>query len=244
MRGIWYKTQSLRFLKYYPAGLAFDLFMRDYKTEGMTFSIPRALTTRIHRARFFLDTHEADERHLARQYIAPDSTVLELGACLGVVSCLINRLLRQPKRHVAVEANPNLIPILEENKARNSCEFIIESGMVSKTSDGTFYLDDCIVVSGPVAESERRITVPVFSIEDLEAKHGLEFDTLFMDIQGGECALLEEHSDFLQRVRTVILELHPHLVGAERVKRTRDLLSASGLRVVEARGLTEVRKRG
>ena len=243
MRDIWYKAQELRFLRHYPAGLAFDLFMGDYRTEGMTFRIPRTLTTRIHRARFFLDTHEADERRLAKQYISPQSTILELGACLGVVSCVINRMLTDRKRHVAVEANPNLIPVLEENRARNGCDFIIESGMVSRTSDGTFYLDDCLVVSGPVVESARRIVVPVFSVDDLEAKHGLRFDTLFMDIQGGECSLIEENREFLERLRTVVLELHPHLVGAERVEGTRSLLSSAGLSVIEKRGLTEVWQR-
>jgi FkbM family methyltransferase len=242
-RGLWYKTKNLKYLKYYPAGLAFDLFMRDYRTEGMTFKIPREYTTRIHRARFYLDTHEADERKLAREFIDPAATVLELGACLGVVSCVINRQLRDPARHVAVEANPNLIAVLEENRARNSCKFAIESGMISKTSDGTFYIDDCLVVSGPVVESERKIKVPVFSIEDLERKHGMQFDTLFMDIQGGECALLDEHQEFLQRVRTIILEFHPHLVGAARVAQTRERLKSGGLSVVETRGLTQVWQR-
>ena len=40
-RSAWYKAQDLKYLRYYPAGLAFDWFMRDYRTEGMTFTVPR-----------------------------------------------------------------------------------------------------------------------------------------------------------------------------------------------------------
>ena len=98
-------------------------------------------------------------------------------------------------------------------------------------------------MSGPVVESELKIKVPVFSIEDLERKHGMQFDTLFMDIQGGECALLDEHPEFLQRVRTIILEFHPHLVGAARVAQTRERMKSGGLSVVETRGLTQVWQR-
>ncbi|MEQ8661735.1 MAG: FkbM family methyltransferase [Gammaproteobacteria bacterium] len=209
----------------------------------MTFSIPRNLTTRIHRARFYLDTHEKDERELVKKHLPPESTVLELGACLGVVSAVINRCLSNRHAHVAVEANPQLLPILEENRQRNDCQFEIASGMVSKTSDGTFYIDDCIVVSGPVQESERRIKVPVFSIEDLQTRYGLEFDTLFMDIQGGELALLEEHVGLLPGFKLIILELHPHLMGDQAAERCRAILAESRHNCVEKSGLIEVWQR-
>ncbi len=242
-REAWYAVQRLRYYKYYLAGLLFDWFHGDYRTEGMVFRIPRDLTTRIHRARFYHDTHEREERLLVKKYIGRDCVVLELGACLGVVSALINRQLADPAAHVAVEANPNLLPVLEENRDLNDCKFSIASGMVSKTSDGTFYLDDCIVVSGPVQESARLIKVPVFSIEDLGARYDLTFDTLFMDIQGGEHALLSEHESVLPQFKLVILELHPHLMGEQKAEECRHMLAQSGLECVEVMGLIEVWRR-
>jgi predicted O-methyltransferase YrrM len=48
--------------------------------------------------------------------LRPEERVLELGGCLGVVSCSINTLLRDPSRHVVVEANPKLLAYLYENR--------------------------------------------------------------------------------------------------------------------------------
>ena len=243
LRSLWYRLLNLRFYKYYIAGLKFDLFQGDYRTEGMVFRIPRDMTTRIHRARFYFDTHEREERELVKKYIKGDATVLELGACLGVVSALINRQLDNPSAHVAVEANPNLIPVLQENRDLNQCRFEIASGMVSKSSDGSFYIDDCIVVSGPVQKSARHITVPVFSIEDLSDRYGLRFDTVFMDIQGGERDLLAEHTQVFAEVQLVIIEVHPHLMGEQAAEESRQLLGAAGLECIETMGLIEVWRR-
>lgn len=243
LRDSWYAITELKYYRYYLPGLFFDWFQGDYKTEGMVFHIPKHLTTRIHRARFYYDSHEKEERLLVKKHLPANAIVLELGACLGVVSGLINRTLDDPKAHVAVEANPQLIPVLQENRDLNKCEFAIESGMVSKTSDGSFYITDCIVVSGPVQESERKITVPVFSIEDLVERHNLRFDTLFMDIQGGECALLEEHTEILRQFNLIILELHPHLMGQEATEASRQSMRNAGLSCVDTMGLTEVWKR-
>lgn len=240
LRESWYAVIRLKYFRYYVYGLLFDIFHGDYRTEGMSFQIPRNLTTRNHRARFLLDTHEKEERVLVKKYIPPNACVIELGACLGVVSGVINRRLSNPGAHVAVEANPNLIPTLTVNRDRNDCKYVIESGMVSKTSDGTFYIDDCIVVSGPVQESARHIKVPVFSIEELMSRTGLKFDTLFMDIQGGELALLEEHEDVLKQLQLVILELHPHLMGEPAAQTCRHLLANAGLKNIETMGLIEV----
>lgn len=242
-RDLWYRFLSLRFLRWYWAGLAFDVFCQSYRTEGMSFEIPRHLTTRIHRARFFLDTHEKQERAIVKRYINGNCTVLELGACLGVVSCLINRLIVDPKNHVAVEANPALIPILEANRNRNACAFRVVHGLVSKTSDGEFYLDDCIVVSGPVRQTARHIRVPVTTLHALEQRFELTFDTLFMDIQGGEVEFIEQNLGELRRFHLVILELHPHLLGEQRTARCRSLLAEAGLRLIESDGLVEVWQR-
>jgi hypothetical protein len=68
------------------AGLYFDVFLRRYHTEGMAFEIPRDHTNLAIRGKFTADSYELPERVLAKRYLSPMATVLELGGCIGVVS--------------------------------------------------------------------------------------------------------------------------------------------------------------
>jgi hypothetical protein len=103
----------------YAAGGYFDLWCKRYRTEGLSFEIPREQTTRAMRGRFAFDTYELPERELIRKYLPSNARVLELGGGIGVVSCLTNSLLRDKHAHVVVEANPLLIPFLESNRDLN-----------------------------------------------------------------------------------------------------------------------------
>jgi len=58
------------------------------------------------------DLYEEPERKALTRFVNPELPVVELGACIGVVSCLTNRRLRAPEKHVVVEANPALLPLL------------------------------------------------------------------------------------------------------------------------------------
>lgn len=236
----YYKLLQVRFARDYIPGLLFDTFQKEYRTEGMSFEVPRELTTRIHRARFFRDTHELDERDLVRQYIQPGDTVLELGACLGVVSCVINARLADRGHHVAVEANPALAGVLDRNRARNQAGFVTEICLVSRTSDGSFFQNECMVMSSGHMREGKRVQVRVRTVEEIERQHGLRFDTVFMDIQGGELDFVRENPELLSRTRLLILEMHPHIIGRAACDECRAGLRAAGLQLIEERGLVEV----
>ena len=92
----------IRFIK----GAMFDLMGGHFRVDGCTFAIPKRLTSVAYRSCFFDRSYEAEERELIRALVKPDDQVLELGACLGVVSCVTNKLLRDNTRHVVVEGNP------------------------------------------------------------------------------------------------------------------------------------------
>src|SRR5580692_1992408 len=97
-------------------GLVFDLKGGRFRADGCTFAIPKDVTTMKYRACFLQGTYEHEERELIRQWIKPTDRVIELGACLGIVSCVTNKLLADKSRHVVVEANPFCIPSLYRNK--------------------------------------------------------------------------------------------------------------------------------
>src|SRR6185295_467935 len=72
--------------------------------------------------------YEGPERTAAKRYIRSDIPVVEFGGALGVVSCVLNRRLKNPRHHVVVEANPHVLPALLENRNRNHCSFEIVHG--------------------------------------------------------------------------------------------------------------------
>src|SRR5271170_2149969 len=91
-------------------GLIFDLGGGKFKTDGCTFIIPKDQTSLAYRSSFLSGHYEVDDLAVVRAFIRPDDCVLELGACMGIVSCVTNKMLKDKTRHVVVEANPFCIP--------------------------------------------------------------------------------------------------------------------------------------
>lgn len=240
LRDSWYKINSLRFLPHYVYGYLFHLSGNIYKTEGFVFAIPTEFISIPHRTRFYKDTHEKDERELGKKHIKPGATVLEIGAGIGIVSCFINRCLSDKAQQVSVEANPALIETIELNRDQNNAAFGIEHCLVSRQEEGTFGVDNCIFISSAEDDKTNRVTVPVKTVEQIEEQHGLSFDTVFMDIQGGEYGFFRENPALLAKCTMVILEFHPHLIGADKCDECRQIMKNNGLQLAEKRGLTEV----
>lgn len=220
--------------KLYLAGTYFTLFEKTYKVNGLDLVIPFDLTDIKFRGQFPIDFYEKQERRYLKQYLPKNATVLELGACLGVVSCITNRLLEHPERHVVVEANPNVVPIIEENKRRNQCSFQIEHCMVSSRAVNEFFIGKTILMSSNRRQSATKISVAGKTIADLEREHGMRFDALVMDIEGGELDFLRENRDKLKELNVVFMEVHPHpeILSQEDVAECLSILTESGLEKV------------
>lgn len=220
----------------YLLGLCFDLTGGTYRADKLAFEVPKDQTTRRGRGSFMLGSYEVAECLLAKKYLSPDSAVLELGGCIGVVSCTANKLLSRPENHVVVEANPNLIPALTRNRDQNSCKFAVVQGVVA---NGPVYFSAASQMEcGRVSESGN--LVPSFTTDELEARYGIRFDTLIADIEGAEDRLLTENFHFLERLNLLIIEFHPAIIGQDQVSRLRETLAAAGLESAERRLDVEV----
>jgi FkbM family methyltransferase len=196
--------------------------------------IPKAVTDFTFRGQFPIGFYEKQERKYLKQYLSPHACVLELGACLGVVSCVTNNLLADPTRHVVVEANPNLIAFIERNRAHNKSGFKIEQGMISSQPVNSFYLGKTILMSSNKRTSSTRIEVAGKTLETLETEHQLSFDTLIMDIEGGELEFLRSNRKWLAKLHTVFMEVHPHrdILSGDDVAECLSLLESAGLRLI------------
>jgi FkbM family methyltransferase len=199
----------------------------------MSFVIPRELTTLGFRARFYYNIYEEPERILVKKYICPADSVLELGGCIGIVSAVTNAELRDKKRHVVVEPNPELIPWLSLNRDRNRAQFLIEHCLVAEgAASAEFFIHPLIVGGSADRATERKTTVPVRSLGELTARYG-DFSALVMDIEGGEIRFVSENLERLETMRILLIEEHPSIVGLPRIEEMHQLLNAAGFTLVE-----------
>lgn len=170
-----------------------------------------------------------------------DMNVLELGACLGVVSVVTNKKLKNPENHIVVEANPKLIRYLDCNKILNDCKFKIENAMVSSRSDGVFYSYDKLVAgsSHRMDNRERNKTkhiVNVMSLRELMAKYKISFDVIILDIEGGELEFLEDIGDVA--VKYIMVEIHEGLMYRGFKKKCLKVLDNRGASLIARDGAT------
>ncbi len=224
-------------------GLLFDLQGGRFRVDGCTFSIPKDVTTRQYRSCFLSDSYEREERELIRRFLVPEDRVIELGGCLGIVSCVTNKLLADKSLHVVVEANPFCIPSLYRNKEINKAGFLIEHCAVGQGREVTFYLHPIYIVGGSSQRSTNRpFRLPAKSLRQLEEERG-PFSALVIDIEGSEREVFSESTDLLKRYRLVIVELHEWAIGTDGVERCREILRGCGLEFAGRAGITEAWQR-
>ena len=184
------------------------------------------------------DLYEEPERKALQKFVDPELPVIELGACIGIVSCLTNRRLRRPERHIVVEANPALLPLLEDNRARNGCRFEIVHAAVSyDAATISFNVDDNILASSVNGDERHAVAVGTVTLERLLNKHEFARTTLICDIEGAELQLVEHELKTIgERVATIIMELHDRIVGHERTQRMLAKLESAGFKIVSRDG--------
>jgi FkbM family methyltransferase len=224
-------------------GLIFDLSGGQFKTDGCAFIIPQDQTSLAYRGYFLSGEYEVEDLEVVRTCIEPDDRVIELGACMGIVSCVTNKILADKTRHVVVEANPFCISILHRNRDLNKCGFLIENCAVSQQREVTFYVNPASIVSSSLQrKTGMPVHVPARSLTELDARYG-PFTALIVDIEGSELETFESSRDLLRRYRLVVVELHDSAIGKKGVERCREILTESGLRFQRRAELTEAWQR-
>ena len=225
------------------SGAVFDLGGGRFRADGCEFIIPKDITSRAYRACFLKGDYEAEERELIRSFVRPEDTVLEFGACLGIVSCVTNKLLADKTRHIVVEGNPFCLPAIHRNRNHNQCGFLVENCAVSNSPDATFYLHPVYVVGGTTQrKTNLPVRVPARTLAELDSRHG-PFTVLIMDIEGSELEIFSASREQLARYRLVIVEMHPWAIGEAGVERCREMLAAAGLKSQQRVGGTEAWQR-
>lgn len=203
---------------------------------GLRFSVNAPAIRTRDKARFLFDRYERPERIIVANYLAPSLPIIELGGNIGVVSCVANRRLSDPSKHVVVEANANVLPLLEANRERNGCGFKVVYAALGYGETVDFFVSDDALASSAVASAERVVKVPATSLRKLIDDAGFSLCTLLCDIEGSEAEMVVNELDTLvQHVAYFFLETHAKIVGTESVTAMLDRLTQAGFKTLFSR---------
>lgn len=159
----------------------------------------------------------------------PGLPVVELGGCIGVLACIINKRLTDPTRHFVVEANPQLIPALMDNCKRNECRFRVISKALAYGSESVRFSVQDEFLMNRVVDTEAGVRVKTTTFRNLLDDNAIAQCTLICDIEGNEYGLVTQELDLLARsVRHLVVEVHPKVLGIDKVKTMLDRLQAAG----------------
>jgi FkbM family methyltransferase len=190
-------------------------FSNRIRSRGIVVDTSHPLIVPVVKAQLFWGFYERSEIRFVRQYLRTDMDVVELGSSLGLVSCLIRKLLPLSCRLICVEAHPQLIDVIEANLRNNSL-----TDNVSVLSSAIHYGEtDQLEVSfssaadtlgGQVAplHAEGSVRVKTTTLSRIIAENSLKEFCLVSDIEGAEAGLILEDAAALKNCRQIIIELH------------------------------------
>ena len=215
--------------------------------DGSTFAVPETKDRRYLQGMVWLGEYEAFERYAISRFLVPDLPVIELGGSIGIVSCLTNRRLTRPERHIVVEANPALIAPLTANRDRNRCGFtIVNAALAYGHATVAFHVSDSSVASTllETAGAAQVVDVEAVTFESLVRGAGFDRCALVCDIEGAEVDMIAHEAEAIAAsVDLFIVEVHPQLVGAAAVAELQARLQGVGFSRIWSRGTVWVLRR-
>ena len=182
------------------------------------------------RRHLFKGIYEEIERDLVLRILKPGMRTLEIGTGIGFISILATKLCGAGYVR-SFEANVKLEPIIRENYELNG--LVPDLTMKAVTVDGipvTFFRDENILSSSLIDRQRNDVKMEVPSVAFSDIVEKFDPEVLLMDVEGAEVDLLVES---LGNIQHIIVELHPHVVGVEKIEGLKNNLRRRGFQVVE-----------
>lgn len=176
--------------------------------------------------------YEGAEIHGAMWVVKPGDRVLELGSGIGVVGAVVAQN-RRPEKVVSFEANPYLIPAINDLYRMNGLEDVISvRNQVLIAGDDRpptlpFHVHRSFLGSSlDPTDVVLRETVEVETADFQTVMEEERPDVLIMDIEGGEKDLLK-HGNF-DTLRAMVVEFHTGVYGREGMFELKDRVRELG----------------
>lgn len=191
--------------------------------------VPRIITPKIERP-MRNNRYESTECATIREILKAGDRVLEFGAGVGLLSTIAAQV-EGVESVTAIEANPELVPVINETHRLNDVSMVeLLNGVVvsNQRKRAPFYLRADFWASSMEPDSReynKKKHLPCFNVQTLiEDKKPT---VIVCDIEGGEVGLFDDAD--LSGVRAIVLEFHPKVYGAEIVEEITQGIEAKGL---------------
>ena len=138
---------------------------------------------------------ERPEQELIAKFLPNDCCVLEMGGESGTTSLIINKILKDPTKHVLVEPSSNSIKKLMKVKEIYNTSFSVAHGFVGRNRDEHEKLwNECKYCT-------------MFDIHELEMMVNQKFDVLVIDCEGAFYNILNDIPEILDNIKLIIIEM-------------------------------------
>ena len=191
--------------------------------------VPRIITPKIERP-MRNNRYEGGECATLRDILIAGDRVLEFGAGVGLISTVAAQV-PGIESVTAVEANPELIPLIEETHRLNGVTNVnLLNGVIvpGNQKRSPFFLRADFWASSMEPDSrpyKKKKHLPCYNIQKLIEQTNPT--VIVCDIEGGELGLFDQAD--LSGVRAVILEMHPKVYGQDNVEAITRVIGAKGL---------------
>jgi FkbM family methyltransferase len=206
------------------------------RIRGVLVGTSKAATPHSVRNALFKGVYEEHECDIVERIVKRGDRILEIGAGIGLVSLLATQLAGEGQV-LSCEANPALERLIRANYALNGWKPNLRMGAVAASAGKvSFHQNDNLLSSSRIDRklAGQTITVESHSINDLLAAHAANI--IIMDVEGSETELLA--SADLSRVESIIVEMHPHIVGQAEIDELLGKLKSDGFVVNDQRHKT------
>ncbi len=193
-----------------------------FSLVGYRNGVPKGMIHMIARG-----DYETPEREAVKAVLRPGDRVVEIGACLGVVSLTAARIVGA-NSVFAYEPNPAAAAVARENFRRNRLDVaIVQRAVGAKPGRLDLGIGEGSWLGAAIGHhfmGGSRVGVEIEAIGDIVARH--RPTVLVMDAEGAEAEILPACP--LDGLRAIVLELHEDPTNPEHMGRLRRLLAAEG----------------
>lgn len=151
---------------------------------------------------------ETPEREIMKN-IPNNYPIIELGAGTGYLTTLMNK--KTDKTHIAVEPNPNVVPVLKRTKELNNSNYcIVNKAYHPFKSEISFPNTKYFKTATFLDKHSDKVSVECTNLKRLFDEYHISDCLLHVDIEGAEGLLFENEMDFIrENCKGVFVEFHP-----------------------------------
>lgn len=188
----------------------------------------------------FWGFYEAAEMRLISSYLKKGFDVVELGSSAGVVSSIVSRKMSSNKKFICVEANPEMIPFIQENLKDENGVFILNKAIAYGKKEILFSIEDNHTSSRIQGDTTNNSSgmklISTISLREIIDEYKLNEFVLVSDIEGAEFELIKNEGEILKNCKQIFIELHNDYNGAFNVEILKELISNLGFNPIKIDG--------